>query len=198
MIYHTLHTMSINRCNRMMFEEDVRLIARIPVPKLACVVKHDEFMDQLKEIFNEGNITEVLDNNIMRMNLIETINNLTRIARGFEYLAMVNDAPKVIQLRDKLSAKYRNHFFDYPNKDTIQDIIRAEIKKLTYKEKMFRPKIKEGEQDQHKNEGLEDILNSIQILLPELGYIDRKMPVYSLKALHKNAMQKAEQMKNAK
>lgn len=197
MIYHTLHTMSINRCNRMLLEEDVRLIARIPAPKLVCVIKHNEFMDQLKEVFNEGEINKVLENNILRMGLVSKINKLTQIALGFDCVnKLKDDNPKAVQLRDQLNKRYRDHFFDYPNRDNVLDVIKSEIKKLEIKEKMFRPKPKKGSGND-KNEGLEPILRYIRILTPD-ALVDRRNSVYSLKSYYNDAMQKARMLENAK
>jgi hypothetical protein len=75
----------------------------------------------------------------------------------------------------------------------VLKIIENEIKKLDIKKRMFEPK-EQGQKEESK--GLEHIISFIQTFNPEMGYLDRAAPLISLEIPYKNAMKKAEDMKN--
>ena len=205
-LFHNEHTISINRCNQMLITKDSSLLAKVPMLKMLCEKKYIEFIDVINQMFNEEQIKKHIDDTLIRSSFTNKINALKIMYEGFDCVLKFDleaeydtkearqQKADVIRQKDALGKYYYDHFFAYPTKDVLK-VIENEIKKLDIKKRMFEPK-QEGQKKESK--GLEHIISFVQTFNPEMGYLDRAAPLISLEIPYKNAMKKAEDMKNAK
>jgi len=133
MIYHTLHTMSLDRCVRMLDSEDMRLVARVPLVPVKGAYKR--FLTEFGKTFNERGMSKLMRDELVKIKTYNRIYSL--LPSMMNILWLFNEGEEYERAKQDFKNEYGKEFEGGEDLMLIVNDIRRQVKKynLVYREK---------------------------------------------------------------
>jgi len=210
--FHTIYSMSVQRCQEMLMSGDYLLICngKAPLIKARAKKAYLKFIEELQSLFGgEEELINAIGKDMLIVSLKIKKVLLINLKEGLLDCYYRKDVDDKVETLDSLKKTYRKVYFDYPESvdpeadaetqkaqiDSVIKPIESEITRLEYKIKELSPPIKEDSEDKEdkKREGLEFHIMFLQSVSPEHFY--RQMSVHDFSEAYNAAVGKNNKLK---